>query len=66
LNRFAALENLDVDVDINRAWENIRDNTNISAKESLGHYELKQHKLWFDEECSTLLYRSKRAKLQWL
>jgi hypothetical protein len=26
-NRFAALENLSDDEDINRAWENIRDNT---------------------------------------
>jgi hypothetical protein len=22
-----------------------------SAKDSLGHFELKQHKLWFDKEC---------------
>jgi hypothetical protein len=31
-NRFAALENLDDDVDINRAWETIRENIRISAK----------------------------------
>jgi hypothetical protein len=46
-NRFAALENLDTEVDINRAWETIRQNINISSKESLGYYELKQHKTWF-------------------
>jgi hypothetical protein len=36
-NRFAALENLDGDVDINRAWEttSIIENINISAKTSL-------------------------------
>jgi hypothetical protein len=28
-NRFAALENLDDNVDINRAWENIRENIKI-------------------------------------
>ena len=25
-NRFAALENIDVDEDVNRAWENIKEN----------------------------------------
>jgi hypothetical protein len=45
------LENFDVNVDMNRAWENIRGNIKTSAKESLGHYELQQHKPWFDDEC---------------
>ena len=43
-NRFAALGNISDDGDINRAWENIKDNTKSSAKESLGLLELKQHK----------------------
>jgi hypothetical protein len=30
-NRFAALENLDTEIDINRAWETIRGNIKISA-----------------------------------
>jgi hypothetical protein len=51
-NRFAALENLDDDVHINRARETIRKNIKISAKEGLGYYELKKHKPWFDKECS--------------
>jgi hypothetical protein len=38
------LKNLDDDMDINRAWETIRENINISARENLGYYELKQHK----------------------
>ena len=42
-NRFAALGNLSDDEDINRDWENIKENIKISAKESLGLYELKQH-----------------------
>jgi hypothetical protein len=65
-NRFAALENLDIEVDINRAWKIIRENIKISAKESLGDYELKKHKLWFNEGCSKLLDQRKQAKLQWL
>jgi hypothetical protein len=49
LNRFAALENLDVEVDINRAWETVRENIKISAKGSLGCYKLKKHKIRLDE-----------------
>jgi hypothetical protein len=53
-NGFEALENLDDDVDIKRAWETIRKNIKISAIESLGYHELK-HKPWFDKGCSKLL-----------
>jgi hypothetical protein len=35
--RFAALKDLDMEVDINSIWEMIRENINISAKESLGY-----------------------------
>jgi hypothetical protein len=56
----------DDDVNIKRAWESVRDNMKDSAIESLGYYELKQHKPWFDKECSKLLYLRKHAKLQWL
>jgi hypothetical protein len=52
------------DVDINRAWGNIKQNINASTTESLRCYELKQHKPWFDEECSKLLYQRKWAKLK--
>jgi hypothetical protein len=34
-NRFAALESLDPEVDINRVWETVRENIKISVKESL-------------------------------
>jgi hypothetical protein len=40
-NRFAALEDLDTEVEINCAWETIRENKEISAKESLGYFEFK-------------------------
>jgi hypothetical protein len=62
--RFAALEELDTEVDINRVWETIRENIKISSKESLGYYELKTHTAWFEEGCSKLLDQRKQAKLQ--
>ena len=38
-SRFAALENLSVCEDINRAWENIKESIKTSAKESLVLHE---------------------------
>jgi hypothetical protein len=38
----------------------------MSAKEGLGYYELKKHKLWFNERCSESLDQRKQAQLQWL
>ena len=65
-NRFAALYILNHSQDINRVWENIKENIKTSAKESLGLHELKQHKPWYDEECLRFLEQRKRAKMQWL
>jgi hypothetical protein len=48
-NSFAALEDLDAEVEINSAWETIRENINISAKKRISYYELKKHMPWFDE-----------------
>jgi len=45
------LEDLSDDEDINRGWENIKENIKLSAKDSLGLQELKQHEPWFGEEC---------------
>jgi hypothetical protein len=53
-------------VSANSAWETIRQNIHISAKESLGYYELKKHNPWFDKGGSKLFDQSKQAKLQWL
>jgi len=63
INRFAALENLNVDEDVHRAWENITENIKTSTKECLGLHELKQHKPWFDKECLDFLDRRKQAKM---
>jgi hypothetical protein len=65
-NRFAAFEDLDTEVEINSAWEIIRENINISAKENLGYCEWKKHKSWSDQACSKLVDQRKQAKLQWL
>ena len=42
--RFAALENLNVDDDVNRVWENIKESIKTSTKDSLGLHELKRQK----------------------
>jgi hypothetical protein len=60
------LEDLDTEVEINNAGEMIREIIKISAKESLGYFELKKHKPWFDEGCSKLLDQKNQVKLQWL
>jgi hypothetical protein len=65
-NRFAALEHLDARVEISSAWETIRENIQISAKESLGYCKLKKHESWFDQACSKLVHQRKQATLQWL
>jgi hypothetical protein len=65
-NISAALENLDESLDINSAWESIRENIKTSAKENLEYYRLKFHKRWFDDESSKLIDQRKQAKLQWL
>jgi len=53
--RFVVLKNLDDgdDVDTHRTSEIIKENIKASATESLHYYELKQHKPWFDKECSS-------------
>ena len=56
------MENLKDDEDVNRTWENIKENIQTTAKESLGLQELKQHKPWFDEECLGFWDQKKRAK----
>ena len=65
-NRFTALENVSDGKDINRTWENIKENIKTSADESLGLHELKQHKPWFDDACLHFLDQRKQAKMQWV
>ena len=60
------MENLSESKDINRTLENIKENIKISAKESLGLYKLKQHKLWFDDECLHFLDQRKHTIMQLL
>jgi hypothetical protein len=65
-SRFAALKDLNTEVEINSAWEIIIENIKISVKERLGYYQLKKYKPRFDEGCSKLLDQGKQGKLQWL
>jgi hypothetical protein len=65
-NRFAAMENLDSNRDINRAWKNIKESIKTSAKDSLGLHEWKHHKPWFDEECLGILDQREQVKMQWM
>jgi hypothetical protein len=60
------LENLNDCEDINKAWKNIIENSNPSAKESLDLHKLKRHKPWFDEECLHFLDQRKQIKMQWV
>jgi hypothetical protein len=55
---------LDVEVEINSAWDTMRGKIKISATESPGYFELKKHKSWFGEGYSKLLDERKEAKLQ--
>jgi hypothetical protein len=50
-------------MDPNDAWETVRENIKISAKESQSYYELEKQKPWFDEGSSELLDQRKQAKL---
>jgi hypothetical protein len=40
--RFAALEDLDAEVELNSAWEMIRKDIKIAAKNNLRYFELKK------------------------
>jgi len=63
---YSDLEILSDSEDINRAWENIKENIKTSVKDSLGLHELKQHKPRFDEECLGFLDQRKQVKMQWV
>jgi hypothetical protein len=51
-------------MEINSAWEMLRENIKISAKEGLGFYELKKRKPWFVKGWSKLVDERKQAKSQ--
>jgi hypothetical protein len=56
-NRFAALENLHTEGDVNKAWETIRENIRMSRKR-INPGSMK--------DAQNLLDQWKEAKLQWL
>ncbi|KAJ4451928.1 hypothetical protein ANN_03409 [Periplaneta americana] len=62
-NRFATLESSDEvekELDVNSVWENIRDSIKIAAEQSIGYYETKKKKPWFDEDCCMVVERRNR------
>jgi hypothetical protein len=61
-NRFAALENLDTEVDNNKTWENIRENIKFQQKR-VHYYELKQDKPCFDEEMLKIVRSKERRQI---
>jgi hypothetical protein len=52
---------MDAEVEINSAWERIRENSNFSQKES-ELLRIEKDNPWFDAGCSRLLYQRKQAK----
>jgi len=42
----------------------MKEHNKTSAKQSLGLYELKQRKPWFDEKCLRFSDQRKQAKIQ--
>ncbi|KAJ4451780.1 hypothetical protein ANN_03252 [Periplaneta americana] len=68
-NRFAVLassDEVEEELDVNSVWENIRDNIKIAAEQSIGYYEIKKKKPWFDEDCCMVVERRKEATLKFL
>jgi hypothetical protein len=49
-NRFASLENLDAEFEVNNVCEAIRENIIISAKKGLDYSEAKKHQPRYDGE----------------
>jgi hypothetical protein len=54
------LENLDTEVEINSIWETVRENINISAKESLGIYEVRKHEHGSMKDAQNYLIKGKK------
>jgi hypothetical protein len=47
---------------INSAWETVIENIKISAKESVGYYEMKKHEPWFDKGCQIAVVTGSRQE----
>ncbi|KAJ4449713.1 hypothetical protein ANN_01117 [Periplaneta americana] len=43
-----------------------RDSIKIAAEQSIGYYEIKNEKPWFDKDCCTVVERRKQEKLKFL
>jgi actin-like ATPase involved in cell morphogenesis len=61
--RSAALQNLSDSEDINRTWENVKDNIKPKVQEIIRQYKLKQHKPRLTKD---VYDQKKLGKMQWL
>jgi hypothetical protein len=52
--------------DINSAWETIRENIKITAKDTLRYCELRKYNSLYHEGCSELVGQWKEPEMQWL
>ncbi|KAJ4444435.1 hypothetical protein ANN_06227, partial [Periplaneta americana] len=59
-------DEVEKELDVSGAWENILYNIKIAAEQSIGYYETKKKKPCFDEDCCTVVERRKRGKLKFL
>ncbi|KAJ4441296.1 hypothetical protein ANN_11150 [Periplaneta americana] len=64
--RIASSDDVEEELDVHSMWENIRDNIKIAAEQSIGYYQTKKKKPWFDEDCCMVVERRKQAKLKLL
>jgi hypothetical protein len=58
MKQVCSFGDLNYSEDINMAWQNIKENIKISAKQSLGLYGLNKFKPWFNEEYLRFLDQS--------
>ena len=52
--------------EVDDTWENITDNIKVAAGESIGYYQVKKKKPWFDDDGSNVVQRRKQAKFKFL
>ncbi|KAJ4446236.1 hypothetical protein ANN_12930 [Periplaneta americana] len=63
---YESSDEVEKELDVNNVSENIRDSIKIAAEQSIGYYETKKKKPWFDEDCCIAVERRKQAKLKFL
>lgn len=60
------LNQKEIEVNIDKEFENIADGILESAKEVVGYKKMKKSKEWYDEECAAINKQKREDRLQWL